>query len=211
MSSLNETYLKMACIPIRYQKDEALRPCQSDRLAFKELRTINENIKEFVANGENLLLCSNYCGNGKTTSAIKLLKSYINSINAKYDNPPALYINVPSFLNQKKLAISDKSLLPHVLKMEKDIIKSKLVVFDDIGDKDLKEFDMNSLYYWIDTRTSNLLSCIYTSNQSPRGLSNSLSGKIYSRVVNLSRIIEFSDQNDHRKAGKNYSSTSSSN
>lgn len=211
MSDLNNIYLKMACIPLRYQKDEQLKPCLSDRGAFKELRTINESIKEFVTNGENLLLCSNYCGNGKTTSAIKLLKSYINSIKVKYDNPPAIYINVPSFLNQKKLAISDKTLLPHVLKVERDIIKAKLVIFDDIGDKDLKEYDLNSLYYWIDTRTANLLSCIYTSNQAPRGLSTTLNGKIYSRIVNLSRIIEFNDQNDHRKVGENYSSSSTSN
>jgi len=71
-------------------------------------------------------------------------------------------------------------------------------VFDDIADKSLSEYDLNLLYYWIDTRTSNMKSCIYTTNQLPSELEKTLSGKLYSRIVNYSEVKEIKD-GDHRK------------
>ena len=57
---------------------------------------------------------------------------------------------------------------------------------------------MNTMYYWIDYRTANLKSCIFTSNQLPEQLKNTLNGKMYSRIVNYSQIEKITD-GDHRK------------
>lgn len=64
---LEDTYLKNALIPERYKNNIPLKPGDTDFETFKELDSIRNNIKEFVDSGKNLLICSNNCGNGKTT------------------------------------------------------------------------------------------------------------------------------------------------
>jgi len=196
---LEELYLRNALIPKRYEKEISLKPSNKDALTFKELDDIRNNIKEFVDGGNNILICSNNAGNGKTTWSIKLLKAYIKSISDRSfkNDTPALFVNVNSFLNEKKLAINDPTLNDKIQKMEKSILSAKLVVFDDIADKNLSEYDMNMMYYWLDYRTANLKSCIFTTNQLPEQLKKTLSGKVYSRVVNYSQIKYITD-GDHR-------------
>ena len=197
---LADVYLKNSQIPKRYLQDIPLQPSLQDEAVFLELGEIKKNIKQFVDNGENLLICSNSCGNGKTTFATKLAKAYIecvSNISFPYDTP-VLFINVNSFLNEKKLAISDKKLAARLNNTEKAILTAKLVIFDDIADKTLSEYDLNSMYYWLDYRTANLKSCIYTSNQLPEQLKLTLSGKMYSRIVNYSQIKRITD-GDHRQ------------
>lgn len=110
-----------------------------------------------------------------------------------------MFINVNNFLNEKKLSIGDKQLAERVNRIERCILSARLVVFDDIADRSLSEYDMNNLYYWLDYRTSNLKSCIFTTNQMPGELKNTLAGKVYSRVVNYS-VIKNITGGDNRKA-----------
>lgn len=198
-NGLYDLYIENSLIPKRYLKDISLRPSNNDLKTFEELKEIKDNIAEFVNEGNNLLICSNKVGNGKTTFAVKILKAYINSIKnlGFMNNTPALFINVNNFLNEKKLAIEDKALSDKIRNIEKSILSAKLVVFDDIADKSLSEYDMNTLYYWLDYRTSNMKSCIFTSNQLPDQLKKSLSAKVYSRLVNYS-VIKYITDGDHR-------------
>jgi len=196
---LLDTYIKNSLIPKRYLKDIILTPTNKDLETFRELNEIRDNIKQFVDNGNNLLICSRNAGNGKTTIAVKLLKAYINEVSelSFTNNTPALFINVNNFINDKKLAISDKTMASKINQIEKNILTAKLVIFDDIADKSLSEYDMNAMYYWLDYRTANLKSCIFTSNMLPEQLAQTLSGKVYSRVVNYSNVKYITD-GDHR-------------
>lgn len=196
---LRDTYINNARIPKRYLKDTLLTPSKADEETFIKLNEIKKNITEFVDNGENLLICSNQAGNGKTTWAIKLLKAYIDEVQSysfTYDTP-ALFINVNSFINEKKLGINDSEISTRINKTEKAILTAPLVVFDDLADKSLSEYDLNLLYYWLDYRTANLKSCIYTTNELPGQLKQTLNGKLYSRVVNYSQV-EYITDGDHR-------------
>jgi hypothetical protein len=65
--SLVETYLNNSLIPKRYLRQISLIPAKVDEQTFRELNDIRDNIVEFVDKGENLLICSNNVGNGKTT------------------------------------------------------------------------------------------------------------------------------------------------
>ena len=196
---LYNLYLENSMIPKRYIADIPLRPSNKDEQTFIELNDIRKNIKDFVDSGNNLLICSNNVGNRKTTFAVKILKAYIEAmkLTPAVNNTPALFINVNSFLNEKKLAIEDQTLLEKVRLTEKNILSAKLVVFDDIADKSLSEYDMNTLYYWLDYRTANLKSSIFTSNQVPEQLKKTLSAKVYSRLVNYS-IVKYITDGDHR-------------
>lgn len=189
---LKDVYINNSNIPKRYLQDISLRPVKEDVETFKELQDIKNNIVDFVNQGKNLFIYSSSVGNGKTTWSTKLLKEYIEQVSSIMfkNNCPALFINVSNFLNKKKLAITNRELVPEVQDLEQKILSAKLVVFDDLGVKDVSSYELNSLYYWIDERTSNLRSCIYTSNLSPQALSMILDSRIYSRVVNYSEVKE---------------------
>lgn len=197
---LKDVYLKNSCIPKRYISEIKLIPSKTDEQTFKELNEIKDNIKAFVDEGKNLLICSKNAGCGKTSWATKLAKAYIDEVSnlAFKNDTPVLFINVNSFLNEKKLSINDNTMKARLNKLEKNILTAKLVIFDDIADKTLSEYDMNTMYYWLDYRTANLKSCIFTSNQLPEQLKNTLNGKMYSRVVNYSMIKKITD-GDHRE------------
>lgn len=201
--SLKEVYLNNSLIPKRYLNEISLIPAKVDEQVFKELNNIKLNIKEFVDKGENLLICSNNVGNGKTTWSIKFLKEYIDEVqNIKFkNNCPALFINVTNFLNEKKLSISDPELHSKVIDTERKILSAKLVVFDDLGVRDISQFDIGNLYYWIDERTNNMKSCIFTSNLLPKQLRNILDERLYSRIVKYSTIKEIKD-GDNRNVGE---------
>lgn len=201
--SLYETYLNNSLLPKRYLKNISLIPAKIDEQVFKELNNIKINVKDFVDKGENLLICSNNCGNGKTTWATKILREYISNVcDIKFkNNCPALFINVTNFLNEKKLAISDPEMHQRVIDVERKILTAKLVVFDDLGVKDVSQYDMGNLYYWIDERTNNMRSCIFTSNLMPKQLKQVLDERLYSRIVKYSVIKEIKD-GDNRNVGE---------
>lgn len=201
--SLCETYLDNSLLPKRYLKNISLIPAKVDEQVFKELNSIKLNIKDFVDKGENLLICSNNCGNGKTTWATKMVREYISNVcDIKFkNNCPALFINVTNFLNEKKLAISDPEMHQRVIDVERKILTAKLVVFDDLGVKDVSQYDMGNLYYWIDERTNNMRSCIFTSNLMPKQLKQVLDERLYSRIVKYSIIKEIKD-GDNRNVGE---------
>ncbi len=198
---LIDTYLRNSNIPKRYQSENRLSPSSEDEQTFAELNQIKLNVNQFVTNGDNLLIYSAHTGNGKTSWATKILLEYIN-LNSKvmFANAcPGLFINVSNFLNKKKLAISNPSLLDEVHDTEQKILHANLVVFDDLGVKDISPYEMNSLYYWIDERTSNVKSSIYTSNLAPKQLQSILDPRVFSRVINysISKEIKGGDARCH--------------
>lgn len=199
---LKDTYLNNSLMPKRYMPEVALTPAAVDLATFEKLNNIKTNITSFVNDGSNLLICSNHVGCGKTTWATKMIKEYINqNENVYFSNmTPCLFINVNNFLNEKKLAITKPELREKINEIESNILEAKLVVFDDLCVKDISQFDLNSLYYWIDYRTSNLKSCIFTSNLEPSQLKNALDDRVYSRVVNYS-TLELIQDGDNREGG----------
>lgn len=187
---LYEKYLEQSNLPLRYRKSIPLYPEEVDVAAFERLNQIRQNIQAFVAQGQNILICSNYVGNGKTTWASKLLLEFLQKLdNSYYNFPPGLFINVTSFLNEKRLAISDSQFLGKTQQLEKQLLTAKLVIFDDLGVRDLTPYDSNNLYYWIDYRTANNKSCIFTSNLLPEQLTEGLDPRLYDRIVNYSEVI----------------------
>ena len=192
---MRDIYVKNSLIPKRYLEDIQLVPAKIDEQTFIDLNNYKNNIYDHLKNGDNLLIYSSKVGNGKTTWATKILKECIElcSPHAVPDNCPGLYINVNNFLNEKKRAITNRELYNKVSDIEKKILSSILVVFDDIGIKNQSDFDLGALYYWIDYRTSNMKSCIFTSNVTPEQLKNVLDERLYSRIVKYSIVKEIKD------------------
>ena len=193
--SLRDLYLKNSRLPKRYLQTISLTPCIEDEKAFDKLAYVNENVSLFVHQGQNLLITSNYTGNGKTSWAAKILQSFIENWACRFayeDRTPALFINVPEFLAKKKLAINDPNIAEEVSDIEKHIFTSKLVVFDDIAIKSASEYDKDMLYMYINYRTNNLLTSIYTTNITQNRLEEELGTRLADRIVGFSVYkIEF--------------------
>lgn len=194
---LKELYIKNSRLPLRYveeAKNSNLQPTtESDYESFCYLKKVKENIVSFVKLHHNLLITSEHVGNGKTTWAAKIILHYIDSYAQDYsfkDNTPVLFINVPDFLMQKKLAISDKVIAEEVSEIEKAILTAKIVVFDDIATKVATDYERELLYTYINNRTSNYLTNIYTTNVSLTNLREELGIRIADRIIGYSKCIE---------------------
>lgn len=157
--------------------------------AFDRLAEIEATIDTYVDAGKNLYIYSQNTGNGKTSWAFRMLRSYINKVWYKKDlYPIVLFISVPKFLLELKANISNRSeYAENILESVKD---ADLVVWDDIGSKNGTEFEISHLLSIIDDRLSNNKSNIYTSNLNQDELHNLMGDRVYSRVYNYSECIK---------------------
>lgn len=161
----------------------------TDKDEFIQLKNIQSNIKQFVQEGKNLFIYSKITGNGKSSWAKKLLLSWFKSIVYETDYVcRGLYITVTSFFNALRDNISDKSEFIKELKLV--IPKADLIIWDEIGIKTLTPWEHDILFDLINERTNCGLANIFTSNMSPEEIKERLGDRLYSRIVQLSTLIE---------------------
>lgn len=161
----------------------------TDRDEFLCLKNIEANIEKFVDNGDSLYIYSHNCGNGKTAWSIRLLQAYFNAIWHKCDlNCKALFINVPRFLLSLKDSISNEN--KYIEHIKSNILSADIVVWDEIGTKAVTQFEHEHLLSLINARIDSNKSQIFTSNLEPAELKEAVGERLYSRVVNLSTIIQ---------------------
>ena len=161
----------------------------TDTDKFIQLRDIQKDIYNFVIKGQNLFIYSDITGNGKSSWAKKLLLSWFKSIIYQTDyNCKGLYLSVPKFFNELRNNIKEKS---DYIEYVKDLIpKVELVVWDDIGIKALSNWEHDILFDLINTRVEKGLANIFTSNIQPNEIKERLGDRIYSRIIQLSNLIE---------------------
>lgn len=197
-----ENLIKECGFPIRNLENISMIPERIDEEAFKKLAYIKNNIVRFVNEGYNLLIFSDNPGNGKTTWACKIGLAYIDYIAQYATENPILYLNLPLYFDERKANIQDPSLSADVQKKEKIIRDAKLIIFDDIGVRDLSEFEKQLLYIWVERRTSEKKSCIFTSNIHPRNFESIFGPRIADRIIGYSTPIEVKGQS--RRMNNNF-------
>lgn len=176
-------------IPKSNQFKNELIPNKIDLENFKFLKSIKDDIVNFVNNGENLYIYSKNFGNGKTTWSIKIMQKYFDNIWAGNGfRPRGLFIHVPSFLTKLKDLISTKD--PDFELIKKQLLTVDLVIWDDIAATNLSDFDHTNLLTYIDHRKFNGKSNIYTGNLDERELIDALGNRLKSRVWNDSALVQ---------------------
>lgn len=175
-----------------------LVPDDVDFEQFVRLANIQENIIEFINDGNNMYLYSKTCGNGKTTWSIKLLLQYFNEVWACNNfKERGLFINVPTFLTKIKTVIGRPD---EQFENMRDLIEQvDIVVWDDIASTKLSDFDYNTLLTYIDKRTLENKCNLYTGNVSPSELEKYVGQRLTSRILSHSAVIELKGQ-DRRKS-----------
>jgi DNA replication protein DnaC len=158
-----------------------------DKQAYYRLADIRKNIVEFVEQGKNLYICSNWTGNGKTSWAIKMLHTYFHhTAVGNYDNLKGMFVSTAELLLQLK---DFNNPLP---KSYIDKLKNvDLVVWDDIALTNMSQYDYNQFYSIIDKRILSEKSNIFTTNCTDvKKLSELVGAKVASRIYYTSEIIE---------------------
>lgn len=161
----------------------------TDRDKFIQLKAIQGDINNFVNNGKNLFIYSKFTGNGKSSWAKKLLLSWFSSVVFFTDYEcRGLCINVPRLFNEMKNNISQKSEYISIIKKYVGVVD--LVVWDEIGVKNLGTWEHDILLDYINIRLERGKSNIYTSNMTPNEIKELLGDRLYSRIVQTSQQVE---------------------
>ena len=190
--------LELSNIPKALQAKQDIYDVPADTKNYEKLDKIKQNIQKFVEDGSNLYICSKYCGNGKTTWAVKMMLKYFDQVwHNSYDITRALYIHVPTLL----IDIKNFENRPEYIDR---IWDADLVVWDDFASSNkLTNYEHEQLLKLIDFRLNDKKSNIYTSNvTNQEGLNNLIGYRLGSRVFLKSIVIELQSDIDFRIGGK---------
>ena len=181
-----------AGIPLKLRKNMTLLIDSdgTDREQFIRLSEIQNNIVNYIKEGNNLYIYSTQTGNGKTSWALRLVQSYLNKIWFRSNlECKVLFVNVPEFLLSMKANITcPNEYYQHIRKYVDDC---DLVVWDDIANKSGTEFEISNLLSIINGRINKGKANIYTSNIAPQALTELLDIRLASRIANQSEWIQF--------------------
>ena len=184
-----KSLMDKALIPIKMQKVHKMVVEACDKESFSELYNIKCDMKSFVAQGKSLYIFGKNTGNGKSTSAVKLLQTYFDEI--YYGNrfrTRGLFISVPDFMSKLRQIIKyPDDDFNRLLQLIKEV---DLVIWDEIAANNTKEYDIMTLLGLIEHRISNNKSNIYTSNCNQVEMNRILDDRLYSRIWQLSVKIE---------------------
>lgn len=172
-----------------YLQGNKLIPQNVDVEVFNRLSYIKENMEDWVRDGQNLLLRSKGCGNGKTSWSTKLLLNYFLQVSKYGLINDGLFINVNTLLYDIKENISTKEGI--ILEKLRRIMKADLIVWDDLGVARYTEYEIEQLWRLIDYRVVNSKSNIYTTNGLDCSIKDNIGPRLYSRIVNNSEVLEF--------------------
>ena len=173
-------------IPKVKQKPISLIPtCEEDLQAFRRLAEIKTDIVSLVEKGYCLFISSKFTGNGKTSWAIKIMLKYFNDIWAGNGfRVRGMFVHVPTLLIQLKDFNN-----PLSKEYRDNLINCDLVIFDDICASGMSAYDFTQLLSYIDQRTLNGKSNIYTSNVLLNELRNTVGDKLASRISVAESIV----------------------
>ncbi len=169
-------------IPMMYRYSIPLTPQEGDYNAFVALDDFKENIVANVEEGKGLYIWGEHTGNGKTSWACKIMSHYFRKIafSSGLENE-GLFIYLPTFLEDLRDNYSNPD--PDFQEMLDMVKDCKLLIIDDIGTERVTEWVRERIVSIINTRVSNGLSTIYTSNLSINELAEKMGdARISSRI-----------------------------
>lgn len=172
--------LNTSNLPKELMKTTPLQPDTRDLPAFYTLSDIQKDAENFVTDGRFLYLWSLNLGNGKTSFAAKIAKTYMamKCIGNNYRDR-VWFEYVPTFLLMSKDFANKDERQEHI----KNSMKRELLILDDIGAVQNTSYDISTLSSLIDYRYSNGLATIFTSNISPEMLATNIGSRLADRVL----------------------------
>ena len=198
ISGSEQFLLDWAGIP-QFQRQEAdLKPDDCDIESFRRLANIRNNLPAFLeSHKNNLVICGNNLGCGKTEWALKLMLTHIEN-NAprlvgidemlldKIFNIGVFCKTVPFLVEMKQFGNNSAS-----QKLYKKLKTTDLAVFDDVSAVPMSNYDYNILYALVENRIWEGLPSIFTTNiTSLSELQKEVGPRLAERIWKTSTIIE---------------------
>jgi DNA replication protein DnaC len=178
---------------------------------------ICENIEDFIDEGIGLYLYSvpnsqntKGTGTGKTTSALTILNTYLSNRLVRHikgdrtiEELPALFVKASKLQNQYNAQFrgtrdQQEEASFKFYELKKQMIKTDLLVIDDIALRGSTEAFANEVYEVIDERVTEERAIILTSNEPIETVGKILSEQIRSRIEGSCELIGFEGP-DHRR------------
>lgn len=210
MESYYEYLLSRSGLPKAKWKDTALRCMPEDEEAFEDLAYIKDNLQEqfftyhysdkdntkFV-DDNNLIICGDSLGCGKTSWAIKIFKQYLKEQGWRFvgedSNSLDKRFNIGIFIPTTKFLVDVKQFGNNRQAQElyERLQTAELVVWDDIAAVTMSKYDYNILYALLDYRILSELPNIFTTNAvSEEELAKETGERLAQRIWATSTIIE---------------------
>lgn len=184
-------------IPSNYQYNIPLVPEREDLPKYEELNEFMKKIVDKVQAGDGLYIWSAGTGTGKTSWACKIMGYYFRKIAFKSGlENEGLYIFLPTFLENLRYMYDNPD--PEFEEEIEMVKRCNLLIIDDIGAEKPSEWVRERLLSFINTRVSNGLSTIYTSNLSLEELEAKMGNRVVSRIKGYTKEIQLtgSDRRD---------------
>lgn len=153
----------------------------TDKKAFTELAKIAGSIVKYVNDGLNLYIWSDYCGNGKTSWAIRIMFNYFDKIwHSSAFNCKAVFVSCQKFIHDSKANINYS--VKGYDELCYKIKNADLVIWDDLPCANFTDFEHQLLFNYIDSRINEGKANIYTGNENFDGCTTKMGAKLTSRV-----------------------------
>lgn len=163
-----------------------------DLEAFKQLKAIKDDIKNWVKEGNNLYLYSKSFGNGKTSWAVKLMLAYFNQIwRGNCFRTRGIFISVPEFFDRERLRMSNQD--DEFIRIRDSLLDADLVIWDDVSVVNMTDYNLVTFFNFVDARVMSGRANIFTGNLNEEELRGFMGGRLSSRLWNTSKVIKFVD------------------
>lgn len=164
-----------------------------DLNSFVELKSIKDDIKNWVKGGNSLYLYSQGCGNGKTSWAVKLMLAYFNKVwRGNCFRTRGIFISVPEFFDRERLRMNNQD--NEFIHIRDSLLDADLVIWDDVSIVKMTEYNSATFFNFVDARVLSGKANIFTGNLDEERLKEFVGGRLASRIWNTSQVVQFVDE-----------------
>lgn len=182
-------------VPKKYFEPQELVLRSVDSDAWNWLEDYRCNVVEHVKNGKSIVITSPIVGNGKTSWAIRLLQRYIaeTALDGRLVDKAVFCVSSSMLEIFGDFGYFETSI--EFFDYLNRLKKCDLLVIDEIGSGRITQVSYNHFYDLVNYRVDNNLATIYTTNYNDEQIKDALGERLYSRIYDMSTVIEFSASN----------------
>jgi len=168
-----EVRLKNSGLPPRFYKPQEFIVDQGNAKAV-------DLVKKFIGGKINGVFLYGGVGTGKTLLTSKILH--------EYDWKSARFVSVPKLLAELRDTFNNKD--KSCMRIVENLVACELLILDDLGAEKVSDWTVEILYLIVNGRYENMKKLIVTSNCPPRLLSQRLSDRIISRIMEMCQMAK---------------------
>ena len=182
-------------VPKKYFEPQELVLRSVDSDAWNWLEDYRCNVLEHVKNGKSIVITSPIVGNGKTSWAIRLLQRYIaeTALDGRLVDKAVFCVSSSMLEIFGDFGYFETSI--EFFDYLNRLKNCDLLVIDEIGSGRITQVSYNHFYDLVNYRVDNNLATIYTTNYNDEQIKDALGERLYSRIYDMSTVIEFSASN----------------